>query len=243
MIGFHGGLFLLDIEGTLAPLAYVHEVLFPYARDRVGPFLQASGVDLAVAEALRQMARDASHEETGSWCPHPAGSVAAMEWIADEARRLMDLDAKQTGLKQLQGLIWEAGFVRHELKSVIYPDVPAALEHWVARGKEVRIYSSGSIHAQRLFFRHTTSGDLSRFLSGFYDTTTGPKRSPASYAKIAAEAGRAPEDVLFLSDVTAELDAAREAGCLTTLVVRPGNSPSPPHTHLLARSFDEIDLG
>jgi enolase-phosphatase E1 len=189
-----------------------------------------------VLEALQNMVSEGRPAAPAMDAP---GEVSDIVTLVNE---LMDRDVKQTGLKQLQGLIWEEGFASGELKSVVYPDVPRALPAWVAQGKKVRIFSSGSVHAQRQFFRHTTEGDLSGYLDGHHDTTTGPKRAAASYAIIASHAGVATGEVLYISDVTAELDAAREAGCATVLALRPGNAPNLPHTHPVVCSFDEIEI-
>ncbi|MGL4513861.1 MAG: acireductone synthase, partial [Lacipirellulaceae bacterium] len=142
------------------------------------------------------------------------------------------------------GLVWEAGFRSGELRAHVYEDVRPALEGWRAAGIDVRVYSSGSVHAQLLFFAHSEAGDLTPLVSGNYDTTTGPKREGASYAQIAADWGLATGSILFLSDVTEELDAAREAGLRTALVNRPGNaSPSPAEPpHPAVTSFAELVL-
>jgi enolase-phosphatase E1 len=145
-------------------------------------------------------------------------------------------------LKALQGLIWEQGFHSGTLQASVFPDVPPALTAWTAGGRQVRIYSSGSIQAQKLFFSHTNAGDLSIHLSGYYDTTTGHKREAASYTAIAADVSLSPAEILFLSDVPEELDAARAAGMATGLTLRPGNRPVPYSTHPTLSSFDEIEL-
>jgi len=155
----------------------------------------------------------------------------------------MDGDVKATGLKQLQGLIWRSGFESGELRAHVYDDVPPALEAWRGAGIDVRIYSSGSVAAQVLFFGHTVAGDLRPLLNGHYDTTTGSKQEPASYLQIADAFGLPPAEILFLSDVTAELAAARQAGLQTALCLRPGNA-EPPADHGFAtlRDFGEIQL-
>lgn len=155
---------------------------------------------------------------------------------------LMDRDRKSTALKALQGRIWEAGYRAGELKGrgEVYPDVRPALARWRTAGKEIAIFSSGSIQAQRNLFANTTAGDLSSFLSAHFDTTTGPKREAGSYGKIAAALRRAPRDVLFVSDVAAELDAARQAGMQTALCVRGTGSAIATNDHARIRSFDEL---
>ena len=235
-IRFGGALVLLDIEGTVSPLAYVHDVLYPFARTQLVSFLERRGAEPEVRAAVQTMFTEARPDAPATGVSH---SIPEITTLVDE---LMERDVKQTGLKQLQGLIWEEGFASGALKSVVFPDFTPALSVWVAQGRKARIFSSGSVHAQRLFFRHTGAGDLSQYLTGHHDTTTGPKRAAASYAAIAADAGVTTADVLYLSDVVAELDAARAAGCATALVLRPGNAPNPPHTHPVLHSFDEIKI-
>ena len=222
---FGGKLILLDIEGTVSPLAFVHDVMFPYARQRAGAYVAAHWGTAVIA----QFAHDAGVSAFAS----PAEAEAAVY-------RLMDADAKVTGLKQLQGMIWEEGFRHGELRSTLFDDVPQALAEWGRMGREIRIYSSGSIHAQKLFFAHTESGDLTPHFSGYYDTTTGSKRETASYAAIAADCGLMAEEILFVSDLVEELNAARSAGMMTALAVRPGNKPVPMHDHPFVTSFAEI---
>jgi len=155
----------------------------------------------------------------------------------------MDGDVKATGLKQLQGLIWEAGFTSGELKAHVYDDVPPALSAWNQAGLDLRVYSSGSVQAQKLFFGHTIAGNLLPLFRGHYDTTTGPKKQSSSYTAIAAAFALPPQEILFLSDVPAELEAAKEAGLQTALVLRPGNAAvKPGHGHQEIGSFAEITI-
>ncbi len=227
MIEFHGKLILLDIEGTVSPLAFVHEVMFPYARQRAGDYLATHWG----TEVMEQLARDVGMKAFAT----PAEAEAAVH-------RLMEADAKATGLKQLQGLIWEEGFRNGELRSRIFDDVPRALTEWCRKGCGIRIYSSGSVHAQKLFFAHTKRGDLSVHFSGYYDTTTGSKRESASYVAIAVDCGLPADQILFVSDVVDELNAARNAGMFTALALRPGNQAVPPNDHPAITSFAEIAL-
>jgi enolase-phosphatase E1 len=235
-----GRILLLDIEGTVSPLAYVHEVMFPFARARAEEFLQMHRAEAAVAAALSQMARDAGAADFDAWCPVSSSDPAAVPWLVAQIHALMDRDAKATGLKQLQGLIWERGFQSGALRSAVFPDVAPALRAWRAAGHGIRIYSSGSVHAQRLFFAHTEAGNLTGLLDGYYDTTTGPKKSPASYAAIAAATGVEPAELLFLSDVVEELDAARAAGLSTALAIRPGNRPVADSSHVRFTTLAEV---
>lgn len=220
---------LLDIEGTTTPIAFVHEVLFPYARARVHDYLEQADI----VQLRAEYAAEPRSPDLPAWDPE-----AYVYW-------LMDRDRKSTALKALQGRIWEAGYRGGELKGKgeVYPDVRPALERWHAAGKTIAIFSSGSIQAQRNFFANTTAGDLSTFLSGYFDTTTGPKREAQSYRQIVATLRQEPRDMLFISDVNAELDAAREAGMRTALCVREPEPPVPhpqPPEHPRIRSFAEL---
>lgn len=152
----------------------------------------------------------------------------------------MDADDKSTGLKQLQGLIWRAGYASGELRGHVYPDVPTAFVAWSALGADIRIYSSGSVEAQRLLFAHSEAGPLDTYLRGYYDTRVGAKRDAQSYRRIIADMGGDAADVLFLSDVPEELEAARGAG-LATALVRRGEGPARTWPTMIAR-FDEVKL-
>lgn len=242
MIRFNGRVLLLDIEGTVSKLSFVHEVLFPYARERVGGFLAEHGSDAPVKAALEQMARDDGAASFAEWCPEAASGRGAAEWVTRKVHAWMDVDAKLTGLKQLQGMVWEGGFRDGVLKSHLFEDVPPGLEACAGKGISNRIYSSGSAAAQKLFFRYSEFGDLSRWIDGFYDTTFGPKRSTDSYRAIAAESRVAAREILFLSDVPEELDAASAAGCQVGLMLRPGNRPVSGTTYPEIRSLAELEL-
>lgn len=228
---FSGRGVLLDIEGTAGSLAFVRETLFPYAQRELRAFLARRWSAPEVAAAREQIARDAGAESFQAWLEAPPddgpGPVSPRERLAGSVLRLMQADAKRPGLKLLQGLIWEEGYHSGALRAHVYPDVPPALAAWKAAGLKTYIYSSGSIHAQNLYFAHTRAGDLRPFLDGNFDTLTGPKREAASYAAI-ADAMRLPAgEILFVSDAPAELAAARRAGLAVALAVRPGN-PAPP---------------
>jgi len=154
----------------------------------------------------------------------------------------MDRDRKSTGLKSLQGKIWEEAYRSGDLRGEVYPDVPPALERWRGQRVDIAIFSSGSVQAQRSLFMTTTSGDLTRFIRAYFDTTTGPKTAPESYALIAAALERSPSEVLFLSDIAAELDAALAAGLQTGLCVRTPASAPAAGAHPVIRAFDQLPL-
>ncbi len=251
-IAFSGSILLLDIEGTTSSVRYVFDVLFPYAREHLADFLQRRGHEPEVRQVAEQVARDAGHASLADWLKvtepltRPDVSLALSpehRLVAAECLRLMDADAKATGLKALQGLIWKEAYDAGRLESHVYDDVPEALVRWRITGRTVCIYSSGSIAAQQVFFAHTRWGSLLEHFAGHYDTTIGPKKEVASYQRIAADRGQDPREFLFLSDVPAELDAARAAGMQVALVLRPGNAPVPEdHGLPTIHAFDEIEL-
>jgi enolase-phosphatase E1 len=240
MIRFGGRAILLDIEGTTSSVSFVYDVLVPFARQELDDFLRRRWDDPVLAPVKEQFARAAGSATFAAW----VDSADPQFRLAAEARRLMDADVKATGLKDLQGLLWEEGYRAGRLRSHVYPDVPPALRSWAAQGLDLRIYSSGSVMAQKVFFAHTEAGDLLGLFRGHYDTTTGPKRMADSYRRIVADLGVPASDVLFLSDVAAELDAAATAGLHTGLVLRPGNAPVPPETaHSAIAEFGEVVVG
>ncbi len=235
MIVFDGRGILLDVEGTTSSISFVYDVLFEHAKRHVGDFLTTHRHAPEVREAAAGLATGAGlASDTLSAADGPSR-------LALVALDLMNRDVKDTSLKALQGMIWRGGYQSGEIVAHVFDDVPPALAQWADGGLDVRIYSSGSIEAQKLFFAHTAHGDLTRHLRGHYDTTTGPKRDAASYAAIAADMGLEPRRILFVSDVGTELDAARAAGLATALAVRPGNrEPGGVFDHEAVASFAEI---
>jgi enolase-phosphatase E1 len=248
-IQFSGKGILLDIEGTTSSVSFVYDVMFPYVRKHLTFEVLTNWLEPEYIEAFHAIARDAGHESLDDWLKREQlsrdNALRAATIVCNEVSRLMDADAKATGLKQLQGLIWKSGFESGELQAHVYEDVPPALAAWNAAGKDVRIYSSGSIQAQKLFFGHTIAGNLLPHFGGHYDTTTGPKKNADSYRQIAAAFQLPASAILFLSDIVAELDAARAAGMQTALVVRPGNAPaheSSGGAHAKIADFSQIEL-
>ena len=222
------------------PIAFVTEALFPYARRHVRRYLQQH-VGSPAHESLWARLR-AEHDtdrrldaRVPEWEDVPQSSrvEAYVGW-------LMDRDRKSTGLKELQGRIWEEGYARGDLVGEVFPDVPLALSRWHADHIPVCIFSSGSTRAQRLIFRHSSAGDLTPYLTAYFDTTTGPKAEPSSYTRIAKSLRIASEAVVFVSDTPRELDAARACDMRTRLAVRPGNPPAPESGHERLLSLDEI---
>ncbi|UNK41298.1 acireductone synthase [Luteimonas sp. S4-F44] len=224
---------LTDIEGTTSSISFVKDVLFPYARRALPGFVAAHGQDPEVRRWL-----DAVATEHGAMCDDAMIVETLQGWI--------DEDRKHTALKALQGKIWEAGYREADFTAHIYPDAAQALRRWHAAGERLAVYSSGSVPAQKLFFGHSDAGDLTGLVSAWFDTEVGGKREAASYTRIADALHEAPAAIVFLSDVVAELDAAREAGLRTVLVDRLDDYPEPrdaaaANGHRRVTSFDAID--
>ena len=225
---------LTDIEGTTSSISFVKDVLFPYARAKLPAFVRAHGQEPAVRRWLDAVAIEIS----ASACQDAVIVEALQGWI--------DEDRKHTALKALQGMVWEAGYREGDFTAPLYADVAPALRAWHAAGHRLAVYSSGSVPAQKLLFAHTDAGDLTPLFSGFFDTEVGGKREAESYRAIAARLAASPGDVLFLSDVVAELDAARAAGMRTVLLDRRDDYPQPrigeaANGHARVESFAGID--
>lgn len=220
---------LTDIEGTTSSISFVKDVLFPYARSALPAFVRAHRDDPQVRRWL-----DAAAVDAGVICDDEVLIEVLQGWI--------DSDRKHTALKALQGMIWNAGYANADFKAHIYQDAEKELVRWHAAGIALYVYSSGSVAAQKLLFAHSDAGDLSGLFSGNFDTTVGGKRDPDSYRRICAALHRPSSDVLFLSDVVEELDAARDAGFDTVLVDRLADYPVPrlgaeTHGHQRVESF------
>ena len=211
---------ITDIEGTTTPIAFVHRVLFPYARERLAAFIDANGNDPQVVETLRQTAELSDGQPP-----------------IDALRGWMDADAKVTPLKTLQGLIWDEGYRAGDLVGQLYPDVPPMLRRWHSVGLRLYVYSSGSEAAQRLLFGHSQAGNLTSLFSGFFDTRAGAKREAGSYSSIAGAIRTPPAEILFLSDVEQELDAAKQAGVITCQLVRAEDGTVPSARHRTVADF------
>jgi len=229
---------LLDIEGTTTPIDFVYQVLFPFARRRTGDYLKIHwSADDVQHDVVRLREENAADAQQGL---NPPQLEPTVESVTGYIYCLMDRDRKSTPLKSLQGKIWQEGYESGELLSQVFDDVPPALHRWRQHGKRIYIYSSGSVLAQKLLFGHTTFGDLTPLLSGYFDTTVGAKQEAASYRRIAASIQQSPETILFVSDVVAELNAASAAGFQCALSLRAGNSPQPANLFPSINNFDEL---
>ncbi len=214
---------LTDIEGTTSAIAFVKETLFPFAEAELDAFLDAHEEDPEVAAVMAEVREIAREQDPRS---------TLRMWMAE--------DAKVTPLKTLQGLIWRAGYLDGRLKGHVYPDVPPCLRAWSKAGLRLAVYSSGSVAAQKLIFGHSEAGDLTPLFAGFFDTKVGGKREATSYATIAAGLYLPPGDILFLSDVTEELDAAKTAGLATCQLVREADGTQPGEGHPQAADFRAV---
>jgi enolase-phosphatase E1 len=215
-----------DIEGTTSSIAFVHEVLFPYAGRQLPGFVRKHAEEPEVAALLDDVRQEAGEPR------------AEVERVVDILLQWIAEDRKVTPLKALQGLVWERGYRSGDLAGHVYADTAPALRRWTDRGARIYIYSSGSVKAQQLLFEHSDAGDLRPLISGYFDTRVGHKRDPASYRTIAGRIGLPAESILFLSDVTEELDAAAEAGMKTMQIAR--DEPVSSGRHPLARDFEEV---
>lgn len=222
---------ITDIEGTTSSLSFVKDCLFPYARANVGDFLRENWAN--ENEAVLKLLVDVN-VEVGAELNLEQAITQLIQWIDD--------DQKITPLKSLQGLIWEAGYQRGELIGHLYADAIRNLQDWKAQGIDLYVYSSGSVHAQKLLFAYTEIGDLTPLFSGYFDTHIGNKQDSSSYENIVAHIGLPTEFVLFLSDIEAELDAAQTAGLQTIWLIR-DDVPQTEASHWQVRDFDAIELG
>jgi enolase-phosphatase E1 len=214
---------LCDIEGTTTPLSFVHDVLFPISKQRMDSFIRESWAAPDLKSTFDELKKQIPNED-----PSPEDIVSLLQsWI--------DANKKERALKQIQGKIWKEAFESGQIRAPVYPDVPQKWAEWRQRGLQIYIFSSGSVEAQQLLFRYSVAGDLTQYINGYFDTDIGAKKEAASYEKIADELKTETAEILFLSDIVAELDAAREAGMQTVQLVRDSS-------HTIARTFHEIHL-
>ncbi|WP_379057739.1 acireductone synthase [Pectobacterium brasiliense] len=217
-----------DIEGTTSDIRFVHSVLFPYARERLADTVRQYGSDPEIAQAL-----DALRQELGQPDADSETLIAALNQFMDE-------DRKSTALKQLQGIIWRTGYRNGDFQGHLYPEVATQLAAWQQQGLRLYVYSSGSVEAQQLLFGYSNAGDLRPLFSDYFDTRVGAKRETDSYRTIAQAIGLPAEQLLFLSDIRQELDAAQEAGWHTCQLIR--DDADSVSRHRQVARFDQIDL-
>jgi len=202
---------LTDIEGTTTSLAFVKDVLFPYARAHMASYVREHAHVPEVATQLQLVSAEVGGELSIEAC-----ISQLCQWIDD--------DKKVTSLKALQGMIWQAGYQNGDYTGHLYEDAYAYLKKWHEAGIKLYVFSSGSVYAQKLLFAHTQFGDLTSFFSGYFDTNVGDKRSPVAYQSIAQQMACPAQDIVFLSDIKEELDAAKQAAMQTYWLVREGQT-------------------
>ncbi|MDU5452802.1 acireductone synthase [Pseudescherichia vulneris] len=216
-----------DIEGTTSDIRFVHNVLFPYARERLEAFVTAQ----QYAEPVKSILDNLRDEIV-----QPDATTAD---LVETLFRFMDEDRKSTALKALQGIIWHDGYVNGDFTGHLYPDVLPALEKWKAQGIDLYVYSSGSVAAQKLLFGYSDEGDITHLFSGYFDTRIGAKREAGAYSNIAEQLALSPVSILFLSDIHQELDAAAEAGLRTVQLIRGDDDAASQHHQV--HSFNDIN--
>ncbi|HBV39422.1 MAG TPA: acireductone synthase [Erwinia sp.] len=217
-----------DIEGTTSDIRFVHNVLFPYARQNLAAFMTAFQHREEVAQVLNDLREEIAQPQ------------ATVEDLITVLFGFMDEDRKSTALKALQGMVWRDGYLNGNFTGHLYPDVLPALKAWQKDGIGLYVYSSGSVAAQKLLFGYSDEGDITSLFSGYFDTRVGAKRETVSYRNIAADIGLAPDELLFLSDIRQELDAAQEAGWHTVQLIRDAADDSSRHSQV--NRFDQISL-
>lgn len=221
---------ITDIEGTTSSVSFVFEVLFPYFRAHFRDFFDKNHPNQGLPDIIAAVQDTVLLEQK-----HSIDQEAAIETLITWSIE----DRKHPALKQVQGLVWRSGYESGAIRGHVYPDVAPALARWQAAGLCLSVYSSGSVQAQQLLFAYSEAGDLRPFFSHYFDTGIGPKRAAESYRRMAETLGGRPTDMLFLSDVVAELDAAREAGLQTVQLLRPGTEAG--STHPVCPDFNAID--
>ncbi|HRP69627.1 MAG TPA: acireductone synthase [Turneriella sp.] len=222
---------LCDIEGTTSSISFVHKVLFPLSLKKMEGYLSANSIKEDIKSHLDVLWKkiqpaDANHRE---------------KILLQTLEGYIKSDVKDTTLKYIQGKIWHEAFLAGEVKGHVYPEVASFFQKWSSHSKKIFIYSSGSIQAQKDLFQHSQAGDLSVYLSGYFDTTTGMKRDALSYRKIQNAIGVDAAAILFLSDVVEELNAAREADMQTCLLLREGASAPESYDGAKALDFAVVD--
>jgi enolase-phosphatase E1 len=210
-------LFLFDIEGTTTDINFVHKVLFPYSLSHLKDYVLHHEKEPAIAAAIKDV-KDTVQEEEQRLIDLNGVIETLLKWIKE--------DRKHGALKDIQGHIWDIGYSKNDFKGHVYPDVKPYFENILDQGGKIGIYSSGSVHAQKLIFGYSTDGDLTPMISHFFDTKIGHKRERTSYSNIANAVHLKPEEIHFFSDIPEELSAAKEAGMQVTHVLRPGTKPS-----------------
>lgn len=217
-----------DIEGTTSDIRFVHQVLFPYARQHLAAYITENQQQQAVSTTLNDLREEIAQPD------------ASLDDLIGTLFTFMDEDRKSTALKALQGMIWRDGYLNGDFKGHLYPDVLPTFKQWQQQGISLYVYSSGSVAAQKLLFGYSEEGDITPLFSGYFDTHVGAKREVASYRHIASQIALPVSELLFLSDIHQELDAAQQAGWHTVQLIR--GEADAQSVHRQVNRFDQINL-
>ena len=235
---------LLDIEGTTCPVSFVSDILFPFAKQEISQYIRlhwdTNNGSSAIQEAKNEWSNDQSSESMQLKKQVNLAQIDEAEGLIQYLQHMISIDKKSTALKDLQGKIWEHGYNKGELKSELFPETAECLRQWHEQKLTLSVYSSGSIHAQKLLYRHSSEGNLEALFSHWFDTHTGPKKSLRSYTTIAHQLNSNPDNVWFVSDNVMECDAARAAGMHTLFSLRDGNPDRDPKDHKVIESLRQV---
>ena len=235
---------LLDIEGTTCPVSFVSDVLFPFAKQELSDYIKQhwdkSSHNKPIQAAKKEWLDDQSPKSIQIKQQVIKGETEEIGGLIQYLKHLITIDKKSTALKDLQGKIWEYGYGNGELKSQLFPETSECLRQWHEQGWILSVYSSGSVQAQKLLYRHSSNGDLEDLFSHWFDTHTGPKKSTESYTTIAEQLHSLPNQIWFVSDNGAECDSARLAGMHTLFSLREGNPDRDPRDHTVVQSLREV---
>ena len=237
---------LLDIEGTTWPVSFVSDILFPFAKQELSTYIKQNWDKIPhkkpIQAAKKEWLDDESSKSMQIKQQVAKGETEEMDGLIQYLKHLMSIDKKSTALKDLQGKIWEHGYNNGGLKSQLFPETAECLREWHKQGLPLSVYSSGSIQAQKLLYRHSPAGDLEKLFSHWFDTHTGPKKSTESYIRIAGQLHSSPNKIWFVSDNGAECDSARLAGMHTLFSLRDGNPDRDPRDHTVVQSLREVNV-
>jgi len=231
---------LFDIEGTTTPISFVHETLFPYSKDKIADFILNERLEPnTIKELIEENRQDIAE---GFFSAPILGNdhIVNLQVLTSYLQYLIRVDRKSKPLKEIQGRIWKIGYEKGELQSILFPDVADFFSRLNDRKIKIAIYSSGSVEAQKNIFKHSNFGDLTKYISFYFDTNVGKKRESESYVEIACQLGSNPNRILFFTDIKGEADACTLAGSSVYIMNRPGNERQPAHTYPTLKDFTHL---
>ena len=231
---------LFDIEGTTTPISFVHEVLFPYSKEKISDFILNGNLDPKIVSDLISENRNDTQEGLFSAPILGSDHIVNLTTLVSYLQYLIRVDRKSKPLKEIQGQIWKVGYEKGELQSILFADVPDFFLRLEERKIKIAIYSSGSVEAQKYIFRHSNFGDLTKYISFYFDTNVGGKRNKTSYLEISRQIDINPKSILFFTDIKEEADAAKEAGVAAFILEREGNHHQPNHFYPILKDFSTI---